>query len=48
MQDVDRRKAFAARILADAWAGVPMPPSLLLEAKRLRTQMLAEGTWASA
>ncbi len=43
-----RRKMFAVRILADSWAGVEMPPELLLEAKRIRTRMLEEGTWASA
>lgn len=47
-QDVDARKAFAVRILADHWAGVEMPPELLLEAKRIRTQMLEEKTWLSA
>ena len=43
-----RRKTFAVRVLADHWAGVEMPPELLLEAKRIRTQMLEQGTWASA
>ena len=46
--DVNARKAFAVRILADAWSGVEMPPELLLEAKRIRTEMLANKTWLSA
>jgi hypothetical protein len=46
--DVDARKAFAVKVLADAWAGVKMPEELLLEAKRIRTQMLEEGIWESA
>ena len=48
IDDVDRRKTFAVRVLADAWAGVELPPKLLLLAKRIRTEMLAEGTWESA
>lgn len=46
--DVNPRKAFAVRILADAWVGVEMLPEFLLLAKRIRTQMLAVGTWKSA
>ena len=47
-QDVDASKAFAVRVLADHWAGVEMPSEFLLEAKRIRTQMLANGTWLTA
>lgn len=47
-QDADARKTFVVRVLADHWAGIEMPPELLLEAKRIRTQMLAEKTWLSA
>ena len=48
IEDIDRRKCFAVRILADHWAGVELPPGLLVQAILIKNEMLKEGTWASA
>jgi hypothetical protein len=48
IEDVDRRKAFAVAVLSESWAGAEFPPELILEAKRIRTRMLEEGTWLNA
>ena len=45
---MDHRKAFAIAVLAEVWAGAELPPSLIDEADRIRSSMIAEGTWATA
>jgi hypothetical protein len=47
IEDVNRHKCFAVRILADHWAGVELPPGLLWQAIVIKNQMLEEGAWAS-
>jgi hypothetical protein len=42
------RKAFAVAILSEVWAGAILPPSFIAEAEKIKAEMEADGTWASA
>lgn len=48
IDNVNRRKCFAVYILAEVWAGVPMPIEMVVEAERIRLSMQVEGTWLTA
>jgi hypothetical protein len=43
-----RRKAYAVGVLAQAWAGIELPRSMIREALQIRKEMIRNGTWKPA